>query len=149
TGGDPKGGDIWDLKLEDLFSDASKKTAAPAGEAAGPWVINLVTSTEPISISSATLLHFQHLQLFQVTVWKNDRLLFRLRLGPLDSELHANAVLADVLREYPEAEALTATEEDIRMISAVAASSTARPSAPPKKARGRYGLDEFIASQTD
>jgi hypothetical protein len=148
TGGDPKGGDIWDLKLEDLFSASSSKSSTATSDANGPWVINLVTSAEPISISSATLLHFEHLQLFQVTAWKSDRLLFRLRLGPIDSELQANAVLADVMREYPEAEVLAASEDDIRMISAVASSSAPRPRVP-KKPRAKYGLEEFSASQDD
>jgi hypothetical protein len=131
--------DLWDMKFEELF-------AAPVGapddsaDPIGPYVVNLATSVEPISIPSTTLLDFDYLHVYQVTAWKNDRLLFRLRLGPVESELEANAILAEVQREYPDASTTPAGEDDIRMIAAVAAAAGPRaakpatPNAPAKKA---------------
>jgi hypothetical protein len=137
-GGEPNDGDIWDLKLEDLFSDAPAESE-PAKNEFGPYVINLATSVEPISLPSSTLLNYERTQIYQVTAWKNDRLLFRLRLGPINSELEANAILADILRDYPDAAVLPACEDDIRMIAAVAASATSRGSSANDSKSARSG----------
>src|ERR1700730_15932244 len=95
------GEEFWDVSIEDLLASA-EQTPASAGAGRGPYIINLQTSTEPIRIPSASLSDFAQQNLYQVTGWKNDRLLFRLRLGPIQTALEADAILGCVRRDYPE-----------------------------------------------
>jgi hypothetical protein len=149
------GDELWDVSIEDLLASA-EQTPASAGAGRGPYIINLQTSTEPIRIPSASLSDFAQLNLYQVTGWKNDRLLFRLRLGPIQTALEADAILGCVRRDYPEAETFTAGEDDFRMIAAVAAIGGARPApaaapppapapAPASVPARSQGLDEIAA----
>jgi hypothetical protein len=127
------GDELWDVSIEDLLATPGETPASATG-GRGPYIINLLTSVEPIRIPSASLIDFAQLNLYQVTGWKNDRLLFRLRLGPIQSALEADAILGCVRRDYPEAETLAAGEDDFRMIAAVAAIGGSRPTpavAPP------------------
>jgi hypothetical protein len=121
--------DIWDLTVNDLL------TLAPPGadaddEALVPYVINLSTSAQPISIPSTSLGHLDAFHLYQVTGWRNSQLVFRLRLGPIENKLLAEALLPELLRDYPGAVATPALEDDIRMIAAVEATAPPRASKP-------------------
>jgi hypothetical protein len=125
--------ELWEGSIEDLLA-APAQTPAPATDGRGPYIINLLTAVEPIRIPSVSLIDFAQLSLYQVTGWKNDRLLFRLRLGPIQSALEADAILGCVRRDYPEAETLAAGEDDFRMIAAVAAIGVARERPMPAAA---------------
>jgi hypothetical protein len=121
--------DIWDLTVNDLL------TLAPPGadaddETLVPYVINLNTSAQPISIPSTSLGHLDSFHLYQVTGWRNSQLVFRLRLGPIENKLLAEALLPELLRDYPEAVATPALEDDIRMIAAVEATAAPRATKP-------------------
>src|ERR1700730_5920060 len=93
------GDELWAVSIDDQAASAEPRAAA-GGRA--PYITNLKTSTDPIRIPSASLIDFAQLNLYQVTGWKNDRLLFRLRLGPIQTALEADAILGCVRRDYPE-----------------------------------------------
>ena len=114
--------------------DAARGLHTPAGTSRQgrqsgeprPYVINLVTSSEPIGHLPRRILNFEHLEVYQIAGWNGDRLLFRMRLGPIETDLLADAILAAVRHDYPDAAAVPAGDEDMRMFSsspAVAASS--------------------------
>ena len=90
--------DLWHLTIDDLLS--SPPEPKPIG-GAGPYVINLSASTAPISLPPNGLLEFEHLHLYQVQQRENGQQRFRLRLGPIASELEADAILGTVREHYP------------------------------------------------
>ena len=119
-------GDLWELTIDDLFSTADAAASDLGAAVPGPFTIDLCDSVEPASGIAPCLRDFDQLQVYQVTDWKDDRLVFRLRLGPIDSELEADAILSIVRRDYPAATTLPMGDDDLRMISIANGSSTAR-----------------------
>ena len=93
--------------------------------APGPYVINLSTSNAPFSIPGKVLQELSHLHIYQVQRAEEGRTRYRLRLGPISSELEADAILAGVRQNYPVAQTAAAGEDDLRAI-AIAASVGAR-----------------------
>ncbi|MBS0396835.1 MAG: hypothetical protein JSR54_19595, partial [Proteobacteria bacterium] len=127
------GGDLWELNIDELFTMDEPEPQAARG-AAGPFAIDLAASDEPASELAPVLREFDQLHVYHVTDWKQDRLVFRLRLGPIDSELEADAILSMVRVDYPEARTVAVEDDDRRMIDRVASSASAagqaRPAAP-------------------
>jgi hypothetical protein len=104
---------------EDLRHPAVDLPAArQRRDATGPYVINLSTSNAPFSMPLAKLPNSDHLHVHQVQRVEDGRLRFRLRLGPIMSELEADAVLGTVLHHYPFALTATAGEDDLNAIAA-------------------------------
>ncbi|MDB6083801.1 MAG: hypothetical protein JWN43_1682 [Gammaproteobacteria bacterium] len=62
--------------------------------------------------------HLEHLHIYQVQRVEDGRTRFRLRLGPITSELEADALLAGVRQLYPVALTATAAEDDHRAMAA-------------------------------
>src|SRR3974390_1454570 len=114
---------ISDLMIEDLFimPDAERPSRQ-----SGPYAIDLCVSAEPASMLAPSLRQFGHLHAYQVTDWHGDCLVFRLRLGPIGSEIEAESMLAMVQADYPDAATLAIGADDLRMIELVAASATTR-----------------------
>ncbi len=110
-------GDLWELTIDDLFSTSDAAASQLGAAVPGPFTIDLCDSLEPASGIAPCLRDFDQLQVYQVTDWKEDRLVFRLRLGPIDSELEADAILSIVRRDYPDATTLPMGDDDLRMIS--------------------------------
>jgi hypothetical protein len=77
------------------------------------------------------------LHVYQVQRKESGRPRFRLRLGPITSELEADALLAAVREHYPGALTATAGEDDLRAIAAAAAVKIASnlPSEPVAETR--------------
>jgi hypothetical protein len=125
---------LRDLTIDDLL-------APPAGSARlgghGPYVINLSASSAPLRLPPAGLLNFEHLHVYQVQRKESGQPRFRLRLGPITSELEADALLATVREHYPGALTATAAEDDLRAIAAAAAVKIASnlPSEPVAEER--------------
>ena len=125
---------LGNLTIDDLL-------APPAGSRQlgghGPYVINLSASSAPLRLPPAGLLNFDHLHVYQVQRKESGRPRFRLRLGPITSELEADALLAAVREHYPGALTATAGEDDLRAIAAAAAVKIASnlPSEPVAETR--------------
>ena len=116
--------DLWHLTIDDLLS--SPPEPKPIG-GAGPYVINLSASTAPISVPLSGLLGFDQLHVYQVQQRENGQQRFRLRLGPIDSELEADAILGVVREHYPRALTAAADEDDLRAIAHAAARNERKP----------------------
>src|SRR5512136_30403 len=106
----------WDVEKGPPTPAATSRKGQQAGESR-PYVINLVTSIEPIGHLPRRILNFDHVEVYQIAGWNHDRLLFRMRLGPIETDLLADAILASVRHEYPNAAAMLADDEDMRMMS--------------------------------
>lgn len=91
--------DIWHRSIEDLLKSLEPaRTPIP-----GPFVINLRTTTAPIALPSKDLPPFDRLHLYRLANRVGGRPQFQLRLGIIDSELEADAILATVRQLYPTA----------------------------------------------
>jgi hypothetical protein len=116
--------DIWHRSIEDLL-----RSIEPAQTpVAGPFVINLRTTTAPIALPSKDLPPFDRLHLYRLANRVGGRPQFQLRLGIIDSELEADAILATVRQLYP-----TATKQPVDAADR-AAIARAVPSASPAPA---------------
>ena len=129
---DQAGGDLWELTVDDLLVPPTAPAREREPAAPGPYVVDLSVGIEPFCVLGPSLADFDHLHIFQVTDWQDDRLVFRLRLGPIESELEADMILTVVRRDYPNASSLLATDDDFRMIAIVAASAKPRDADPGK-----------------
>lgn len=116
--------DLWHLTIDDLLSSAPEP--APLG-GPGPYVINLSASTAPISLPPKGLLDFDRLHVYQVQQRDNGQQRFRLRLGPIASELEADAILGIVREHYPRALTATADEDDLRAVASAEARNDRQP----------------------
>ena len=116
--------DIWHRSIEDLLRSI-EPVRAPAP---GPFVINLRTTTAPIALPSKDLPPFDRLHVYQLASRVGGRPQFQLRLGIIDSELEADAILASVREYYP-----AATKATVDAADRAAIARTVRP-APPASA---------------
>jgi hypothetical protein len=124
--------DIWHLSIEDLFAP-SREPARAAG--AGPFVLNLRTSSAAIGSPPKGLLPIDRLQVYQLERSHDGRPQFQLRLGIIESEVEADALLSMVREHYPAATKETARDDDKAAITCAA-----RAAGPAKAARA--GADE-------
>jgi hypothetical protein len=120
--------DIWHLGIEDLLAPPTKP-ARTAG--LGPFVINLRTSTATIGSPPKGLLPFDRLHVYQLMRVHDGRPQFQLRLGIIESELEADALLSMVREHYPGAIRETADDDDK---AAIARAASAAESAKPASA---------------
>ncbi|MGH8264485.1 MAG: hypothetical protein ACRET4_13480 [Steroidobacteraceae bacterium] len=130
--------DIWHLTLDDLWAAPPAEPPRLGGD--GPFVINLTTSPAPISVPPKDELHIENISVYVISRNEDGRERFRLRLGPISTELEADAILSAVRERYPGALTATATDEDLRAIGhATRNTKGAKPSAttrtPPPAAR--------------
>lgn len=142
-------GDLWDLTIDDLFSSSDAAASALYAAIPGPFAVDLCASVEPATKIAAILRDFEQLHVYQVTDWKDEQLVFRLRLGPISSELEADAILSIVRRDYPEATTVPVSDDDLRMIALVAGSGTDRQpkSAPDARAPSAAKADPQSSPQ--
>ena len=116
--------DIWHLGIEDLLAPPrdSARTAAR-----GPFVINLRTSSATIGSPPKGLLPINRLHVYELARSDDGRPQFQLRLGIIESELEADALLPMVREHYPAAMKETADDDD----RAATASEGAEANRPP------------------
>src|SRR5207245_3144161 len=100
--------DIWHLSIEDLLAP-SREPARAAG--AGPFVINLRTSSTTIGSPPKGLLPIDRLHVYQLERTHDGRPQFQLRLGIIESGLEADALLSMVREHYPAAIKETAQDD--------------------------------------
>lgn len=106
----PASSDIWYGSVEDLLSalDRGKATAVSSA-----LTINLQTSAIPLSLALKGALKFEGLHVYALQqVWDNGSSQFQLRLGIIESDLEADAILATVRQHYPGATKRFAGEAD-------------------------------------
>ena len=119
--------DIWHLGIEDLLAPprGSARTAGP-----GPFVIILRTSTARIGSPPKGLLPIDRLHVYQLMRGHDARPQFQLRLGIIESEQEADALLSMVREHYPGAIKERAEDDDKAAIARAAC-----PVEPAKPAR--------------
>ena len=118
--------DIWHLSIEDLLAP-SREPARAAG--AGPFVVNLRTSSTTIGSPPKGPLPIDRLHVYQLERTHDGRPQFQLRLGIIESELEADALLSMVREHYPAAIKETAQDDDKAAIARAA--RAAGPAKPP------------------
>ena len=127
--------DIWHLSIDDLLSPLPEK---PRLGGAGPYVINLSSSTASIGLPTLNLAGCEAAHAYEIQRSEDGRTRYRLRLGPFDTEDEAD-VLLDMVREiYPSALTATAAPDDLKAIASIRAKAAAaaearRPQQPPKR----------------
>jgi len=102
-------GDIWHLSIEDLLAPPREPARAAVP---GPFVINLRTSSATIGSPPNGLLPIGRLPVYQLERTHDGRPQFQLRLGIIESELEAEALLSMVREHYPAATKETAQDDD-------------------------------------
>ena len=109
--------DIWHLGIEDLLAPprGSARTAGP-----GPFVIILRTSTARIGSPPKGLLPIDRLHVYQLMRGHDARPQFQLRLGIIESEQEADALLSMVREHYPGAIKERAEDDDKAAIARAA-----------------------------
>lgn len=125
--------DLWHLSIDDLFASPAE---AATGPVTGPFVINLSLSTAPSGAMPRGMPRFDRLCVYQLQRKAGDREEFRLRLGIIQTELEADAILAAVREHYPAARKETASEEDATAVKTRAARAAMRLE-QAKKAQAR------------
>jgi SPOR domain len=123
----PLTGEIWHLSIDDLLAPlpARIRLGGP-----GPFVINLSTSSAPVSLPAKSIAGCEHAHLYQLQRTEDRRPRYRLRLGPFATEDEADAILERVRDVYPGALTATADAEDLRAIGKLQPKAPApRPSA--------------------
>jgi hypothetical protein len=121
--------DLWHLTIDDLLAPPAARQRL--GER-GPYVITLSASSAPLSIPPKEMVNWDQLHVYQVEREEDGRRRYRLRLGPISSELEADAILASVREHCPAAFRATADEDDLRAITAATIKVAAQPA--PKSA---------------
>ena len=124
-------GDIWHLGIDDLFAPLPE-TIRLGGP--GPFVINLTTSSAPITLPAKSIAGCEHAQLYQLQRLEDRRPRYRLRVGPFASEDEADAILKIVRDTYPGALTATADSEDLRVIANLQPKAVPPPAAKPAAA---------------
>ncbi len=109
----PVTGDIWHLTVDDLLAPLPEKARLGG---AGPFVINLSTSSAPISLPEKGTVGYPHAHVYQIQRTEDRRPRYRLRLGPFPNEDEADAILKKVRDIYPGALTATADADDLRAI---------------------------------
>jgi hypothetical protein len=115
--------DLWHLTIDDLLS-APPETPRLGGS--GPFVINLSSSTAPIGVPTERFPGFEQLRIYQVKRTENNRWRYRLRIGLINTELEADAILSVVRERYPSAFTATAGDDDLRAVSEASRKAQAR-----------------------
>ena len=125
----PLTGEIWHLSIDDLLAPlpARIRLGGP-----GPFVINLSTSSAPVSLPAKSIAGCEHAHLYQLQRTEDRRPRYRLRLGPFATEDEADAILERVRDVYPGALTATADAEDLRAIGKLQPKAPA-PQPPAEK----------------
>ena len=95
----------------------------------GPFVINLRTSSTPIGGIANALQRFKDAHVYQLERQHEGRPQFLLRVGMIDTELEADALLATICAEYPDAFKASAADDDLKAIAARERILKAKPAA--------------------
>src|SRR6202795_4757952 len=122
-------GEIWHLSIDDLLAPlpARIRLGGP-----GPFVINLSTSSAPVSLPGKSIAGCEHAHLYQLHRTEDRRPRYPLPLGPFATEDEADAILERVRDVYPGALTGTADAEDLRAIGKRQPKAPA-PQPPPEK----------------
>jgi hypothetical protein len=115
--------DLWHLSIDDLFASPAPEAS---GLVAGPFVINLSLSSAPSGSMPRGMPRFERVCVYQLRHAVEDREEFRLRLGIIQTELEADAILAAVRDHYPAARKETASPEDAAAVAARTARAAQR-----------------------
>lgn len=116
--------DLWHLTIDDLLAPP---VAGQRFDEPGPYVINLSTSSAPLSVPPKKMATWDQLHVYQVQREEGGRRRFRLRLGPISSELEADAILNSVREHYPAAFIATPDQDDLRAITTATTKVASRP----------------------
>ena len=114
--------------VDDLFQDMHE-SADP-----GPFVINLSSSSVPISLPDKGIPLTKNSRIYQIRRVEDQRVRYRLRFGPFITEAQANAVLGIVREGYPAAFTAPAASEDLEAVADIQFETLTQQAAPAPKA---------------
>jgi hypothetical protein len=118
--------ELWHLGVGDRLVSVSEPAPIVLS---GPFVINLRTSPTPIGGIANALQRFKEAHVYQLERQYEGRPQFLLRVGVIDTELEADALLASICEEYPDAFKASAADDDLKAIAARERILKARPAA--------------------
>ncbi|HEV7137488.1 MAG TPA: hypothetical protein VGN43_12705, partial [Steroidobacteraceae bacterium] len=118
--------------LASTEADADDHATAPAAEA-GPYVLNLCSSTTPMALAQTDLPELKRFTFFVSRRFEEGRERFRLHMGFFASQAEAEEWLGVVRDIYPGAWAGEAPGKKLRARAAEAAAAQARHAAGPQK----------------
>jgi hypothetical protein len=118
--------DMWHLTIDDLLAAPAE---APRLAGPGPFVISLSASTAPVAVPANGFPEYPHLKVYEIKRNEDGRIRYRLRLGPIATDLEADAILSAVRERYPSAFATSIEQEDRRPLKL--SSPPKEQSAPP------------------
>jgi hypothetical protein len=98
------------LSLDDLFAPLPDYSMLGGS---GPFVINLSSSSVPISLPNNGIAVAPNTRVYQIRCVEDRSVRYRLRLGPFVTETQANAVLTVARDNYPAALTATAISSDL------------------------------------
>jgi hypothetical protein len=118
--------ELWHLGIGDRLVAVPEPTPIVLS---GPFVINLRTSSTPIGGIANALQRFKDAHVYQLERQYEGRPQFLLRVGVIDTELEADALLATISEEYPDAFKASAADDDLKAIAARERILKSRPAA--------------------
>jgi hypothetical protein len=118
--------ELWHLGIGDRLVAVSEPAPIVLS---GPFVINLRTSSTPIGGIANALQRFKDAHVYQLERQYEGHPQFLLRVGVIDTELEADALLATICEEYPDAFKASAADDDLKAIAARERILKARPAA--------------------
>jgi hypothetical protein len=134
---------------DDLFGPM---TASPQLGGPGPFVINLSSSTVPISLPKNGISVAPNTRVYQIKCVEDHCVRYRLRLGPFFTESQANAALTVVRDTYPAALTATANPADLVSFADIkfeplpAPVAAAKPTPPVAKVTEPVAIPELRAA---
>lgn len=114
------------------MSDAAAGDSAPLSAAAGPYVLNLCSSTTPMALAQTELPELKRFNFFVSRRFEEGRERFRLHMGYFATLAEAEEWLSVVREIYPGAWAGEAPGRKLRERAAAAAADQARHAAGPQ-----------------
>lgn len=118
--------ELWHLDVGDRLVAVPEPTPIVLS---GPFVINLRTSSTPIGGIANALQRFKDAHVYQLERQYEGHPQFLLRVGVIDTELEADALLASICEEYPDAFKASAADDDLKAIAARERILKTRPAA--------------------
>src|SRR5579864_6160298 len=114
------------------MSDAAAGDSAPLGAAAGPYVLNLCSSSTPMALAQTELPELKRFNFFVSRRFEEGRERFRLHMGYFATLAEAEEWLNVVREIYPGAWAGEAPGRKLRERAAAAAAAQAQHAAGPQ-----------------
>ena len=134
------------LSLDDLFAPLPDYSMLGGS---GPFVINLSSSTVPVSLPNNGISVAPNTRVYQIRCVEDRSVRYRLRLGPFVTETQANAVLTVVRDNYPAALTATAIASDLDAFADLQFEAVSVEAAAPAPKTKAVPASEAVAAKPE